>query len=82
MTDLRWKRTDTYVRPEYAGYTDIVLLAWSRHPDGETLTHFGCGWLDQFSSKWTDCSDKKPWPEQPTHWLCSLRGTFPQDNRD
>jgi hypothetical protein len=82
LDDLRWKLIDTYKRPEYAGYTDLVLLGWdSGHPEG-VIMFFGVGWCDAFNGTWIDCSDKKPWPNPPTHWLVSLRGTFEQDFRD
>ena len=83
MTDLRWKLIETYQRPPYAGYDDVVLLGWDMSQDG-TVMHFGVGWLGELSHKgqWVDCSDKKPWPLQPTHWLCSLRHKFQQDFRD
>lgn len=80
---MRWKLIETYERTAYAGYTDLVLLGWdSGHPDGKIM-FFGVGWLDQFSGRWTDAGDRKPWGEHtgPTHWLCSLRGAFEQDYR-
>jgi hypothetical protein len=83
MGELRWKLIETYERPKYAGHTDLVLLGWdSGHPDGVVM-FFGVGWLDDLSQKgkWVDCSDRKAWPEQPTHWLVSLRGAFEQDFR-
>lgn len=83
MTDLRWKLIETYERPRYAGYTDLVLLGWDMGDPNGVVMFFAVGWKDQFQDRWIDSSDKKPWPDnsKPTHWLCSLRKTFPQDYR-
>ena len=83
MSDLRWKLIDTYERPAYAGFTDIVLLGWDNGDPDRRVMFFGIGWKDEANGVWIDNADRKPWQANPpSHWLCSLRGTFQQDNRD
>ncbi len=66
-----WKPISEYVEPPYAGYTNIVLLGWYVEAGGgysSGVAHFGVGWYCEYTKKWIDSSDKKPWNNPPTHF--------------
>lgn len=66
--------------------TDLVLVGWFRmaaggYPAG--IQRCGVGWLNP-GGLWTDTSDKRVWPNQPTHFACvaSDLPIAPGDHKD
>ena len=84
----KWKPISEYVDPPYRGSTPIVLLGWHSFAGGgypAGVWHYGVGWKESFGGgRWVDASDKKPWPNGPTHFalICNqIEQPDPEDQR-